>query len=38
MTVSEFRSKTKEALDKVDKGEKVLIARGGKIYQIVLVS
>ena len=33
-TTREFREKTKEVLDEVDKGEEVLITRGNKVYFI----
>lgn len=35
MTTSEFKINMKTALDTVDKGEKLLITRGGKVYMVV---
>jgi hypothetical protein len=35
MTISEFRLKTKEALNTVDTKGEILITRGGKIYKVV---
>lgn len=34
MTTTEFKIKMKEALNKVDNGEELLITRGGKIYTV----
>lgn len=38
MTTTEFKIKMKEALDTVDAGEKLLITRGGKVYEVVRVN
>lgn len=38
MTTTEFKIKMKEALDKVDNGDEVLITRGGKIYTVKRVA
>lgn len=37
MTTTELKQQMKLTLDKVDKGEKILITRGGKIYTITRV-
>lgn len=34
MTTTEFKIKMKEALDKADVGEQVLITRNGKVYTV----
>jgi antitoxin (DNA-binding transcriptional repressor) of toxin-antitoxin stability system len=38
MTTTEFKIKMKQALDSVDNGEKLLITRGGKVYEVVRVN
>jgi prevent-host-death family protein len=38
MTTTDLKIKMKETLDKVDKGEKVLVTRNGAIYQIIKVA
>lgn len=38
MTTTEFKIKMKQALDTVDSGEKLLITRGGKVYEVLRVN
>lgn len=37
MTTTEFKINMKQALDKVDAGEQIMITRGGKIYTVTRV-
>ena len=38
MTTTEFKIKMKQALDTVDRGEKLFVTRGGKVYQVLRVN
>lgn len=37
MTTTEFKIKMKQALDTVDNGQKLLITRGGKVYEVLRI-
>lgn len=38
MTTTEFKINMKQALDKVDLKQELLITRGGKVYRVVRVN
>lgn len=38
MTTTEFKINMKQALDTVDAGDKLLITRGGKVYEVVRIN
>lgn len=37
MTITEFKVNMKQALDKADKGDVVLVTRNGKVYRVLRI-